>query len=66
MKCDSKQHVTMKIEVTQLSEHSVKYRAIVITCNHEFLLGLAPYISQVQLSFSNYQMPDLKKKKKKP
>ena len=45
MKCGSKQHIAMKAEVTQLSEHSVMYRAILITCNREFLLGLAPFIS---------------------
>ena len=45
MKCGSKQHITMKVEVIQLSQHSVKYRAILTTCNHEFLLGLAPFIS---------------------
>lgn len=51
MKCGSGQYITRKGEVIQLSENSLNYRVILITYNHDFLLGLASFISFVQLTF---------------
>lgn len=57
MKCSSGQYITRRGEVIQLSENSMKYRAILITCNHDFLLGLASFISFVQITF--LKIPDV-------
>lgn len=51
MKCGSGQYITRKGEVIQLSENSVKYRAILIICNHDSLLRLASFIPFVQIIF---------------